>query len=103
MVWKKLAVGNIHEKKSVVKIFVLASYKLFEGLATHQNCVPDYIISPRLHWDYTKFTQGLHIFKFKNIDYMIDYWRSRDNLLQITDLYKAKSRLQITKITGITG
>ena len=26
VVWEKLVVGNIHEKKSVVKIFILAGY-----------------------------------------------------------------------------
>ena len=37
----------------------------FEGSATQQNRVRDYVIFailPRLHWDYTRFAQGLHIF-----------------------------------------
>ena len=29
VVWEKLVVENIHEKKSVVKIFILAGYKPF--------------------------------------------------------------------------
>ena len=34
---------------------------VFEGSAKEQNCVRDYIILPRLHRDYTKFAQRLHI------------------------------------------
>ena len=38
-----------------------------------QNCVGDYIILSRLHWDYIKFA---HVCKLK--------YRSRDRLLNVT-------------------
>ena len=41
-----------------------------EGSVTQQNRVRDYVIFailPRLHWDYTRFAQGLHIFVIQEL------------------------------------
>ena len=40
-----------------------------------QNCVRDYVIftTPGLHWDYTRFVLGLHIFVIQELAVISKY------------------------------